>query len=110
MSDANIIAGKAIAANLRADIGRRVALLKESHGVTPGLSVVLVEILDHQPEIGLGWLRLSGLLARRFVVVDLHDGGDLLVRTTQAAARTFPQVVTNIGSQFVVGHWLTSRV
>ena len=42
MSDANIIDGKAIAANLRADIGRRVALLKESHGVTPGLSVVLV--------------------------------------------------------------------
>lgn len=42
MSDANIIDGKAFAANLRADIGRRVALLKESHGVTPGLSVVLV--------------------------------------------------------------------
>ena len=42
MSDANIIDGKAMAANLRADIGRRVALLKEGHGVTPGLSVVLV--------------------------------------------------------------------
>ena len=42
MSDANIIDGKAIAVNLRADIGRRVALLKESHGMTPGLSVLLV--------------------------------------------------------------------
>ena len=42
MSDANIIDGKAMAANLRADIGRRVTLLKERHGVTPGLSVVLV--------------------------------------------------------------------
>ena len=42
MSDANIINGKALAANLRADIGRRVALLKEHHGLTPGLSVVLV--------------------------------------------------------------------
>ncbi len=42
MSDANIIDGKAMAADLRADIGRRVALLKERHGVTPGLSVVLV--------------------------------------------------------------------
>jgi methylenetetrahydrofolate dehydrogenase (NADP+)/methenyltetrahydrofolate cyclohydrolase len=42
MSDANIIDGKAMAANLRADIGRRVTLLKEGHGVTPGLSVVLV--------------------------------------------------------------------
>ena len=42
MSDVNLIDGKAMAANLRADIGRRVALLKERHGVTPGLSVVLV--------------------------------------------------------------------
>jgi len=42
MSDANIIDGKAMAANLRADIGRRVTLLKEGHSVTPGLSVVLV--------------------------------------------------------------------
>ena len=42
MSDVNLIDGKAMAANLRADIGRRVALLKASHGVTPGLSVVLV--------------------------------------------------------------------
>ncbi len=42
MSDARIIDGKAFAADLRADIGRRVASLKERHGVTPGLSVVLV--------------------------------------------------------------------
>ncbi|MFP6776756.1 MAG: bifunctional methylenetetrahydrofolate dehydrogenase/methenyltetrahydrofolate cyclohydrolase FolD [Alphaproteobacteria bacterium] len=42
MSDVNLIDGKAMAANLRADISRRVALLKERHGVTPGLSVVLV--------------------------------------------------------------------
>jgi methylenetetrahydrofolate dehydrogenase (NADP+)/methenyltetrahydrofolate cyclohydrolase len=42
MSDANIIDGKAFAANLRAEIGRKVAVLKEKHGLTPGLSVVLV--------------------------------------------------------------------
>ena len=42
MSHANTIDGKAFAAKLRADIGRRVTALKESHGVTPGLSVVLV--------------------------------------------------------------------
>jgi methylenetetrahydrofolate dehydrogenase (NADP+)/methenyltetrahydrofolate cyclohydrolase len=42
MSEARIIDGKAFAANLRADIGRRVATLKERHGLTPGLSVVLV--------------------------------------------------------------------
>ena len=42
MSQATIIDGKAFAANLRADIGRRVALLKQRHGLTPGLSVVLV--------------------------------------------------------------------
>ena len=42
MSQATIIDGKAFAANLRADIGRRVATLKERHGLTPGLSVVLV--------------------------------------------------------------------
>ena len=42
MSQATVIDGKAFAANLRADIGRRVALLKQRHGLTPGLSVVLV--------------------------------------------------------------------
>ncbi len=42
MSDATIIDGKAFAANLRAEIGRKVAVLKEKHGLTPGLSVVLV--------------------------------------------------------------------
>jgi methylenetetrahydrofolate dehydrogenase (NADP+)/methenyltetrahydrofolate cyclohydrolase len=42
MDDAKIIDGKAIAAELRASIGRRVAVLKEEHGVTPGLAAVLV--------------------------------------------------------------------
>ncbi len=42
MSDATKIDGKTFAANLRAEIGRKVALLKERHGLTPGLSVVLV--------------------------------------------------------------------
>ncbi len=42
MSQATIIDGKAFAAKLRADIGRRVAVLKQRHGLTPGLSVVLV--------------------------------------------------------------------
>src|SRR5690606_15601221 len=41
----------------------------------------------------------------------VDDGRDLLVRTTQAAARTFPQVVTNAGCEVVIGHeiasWLT---
>ena len=38
----NLIDGKSIAADLRTDIGRRVALLKEQHQITPGLAVVLV--------------------------------------------------------------------
>ena len=38
----NIIDGKAFAASLRADIGRRVSILKEEHQITPGLAVVLV--------------------------------------------------------------------
>jgi methylenetetrahydrofolate dehydrogenase (NADP+)/methenyltetrahydrofolate cyclohydrolase len=42
MSEANKIDGKAFAAKLRADIGRKVTILKEKHGLTPGLSVVLV--------------------------------------------------------------------
>ena len=42
MSEATKIDGKAYAANLRADIGRKVAILKQQHGLTPGLSVVLV--------------------------------------------------------------------
>lgn len=42
MTEATIIDGKAFAANLRADVGRRAAILKEKHGLVPGLSVVLV--------------------------------------------------------------------
>ena len=42
MSDATNIDGKASAANLRAEISRKVALVKEKHGLTPGLSVILV--------------------------------------------------------------------
>lgn len=39
---ANIIDGKAFAANLRQDIARRVVGLKEEKNITPGLAVVLV--------------------------------------------------------------------
>ena len=39
---ARIIDGKAVAAELRAKIGRAVAELKSKHGLTPGLAVVLV--------------------------------------------------------------------
>lgn len=42
MAEAKIIDGKGFAANLRASIARRVARLKDEHGVTPGLAVVLV--------------------------------------------------------------------
>lgn len=42
MSEATIIDGKAFAADLRGRIARQVARLKEAHGITPGLSVVLV--------------------------------------------------------------------
>ena len=42
MSETAIIDGKAFAADLRAKIGREVARLKQSAGVTPGLAVVLV--------------------------------------------------------------------
>jgi len=38
----NIIDGKAFAEKLRAEITRKVAAIKEQHGVTPGLAVVLV--------------------------------------------------------------------
>ena len=39
---AQIIDGKAVAAELRGRIGKAVAELKSAHGVTPGLAVVLV--------------------------------------------------------------------
>jgi methylenetetrahydrofolate dehydrogenase (NADP+)/methenyltetrahydrofolate cyclohydrolase len=39
---ATIIDGKAFSANLRGEIARKVALLKQDHSVTPGLAVVLV--------------------------------------------------------------------
>ena len=42
MSNAKIIDGKAFAAKLRGDIAAEVAKLKDAHGVTPGLAVILV--------------------------------------------------------------------
>ena len=39
---ATIIDGKEFAARVRAEVARHVARLKADHGVTPGLSVVLV--------------------------------------------------------------------
>jgi len=42
MADSNIIDGKAFAAKVRESVARRVKLLKEKHGLTPGLAVVLV--------------------------------------------------------------------
>jgi methylenetetrahydrofolate dehydrogenase (NADP+)/methenyltetrahydrofolate cyclohydrolase len=42
MIETRIIDGKAFAANLRADIARRVAKLKAEKNITPGLAVVLV--------------------------------------------------------------------
>jgi methylenetetrahydrofolate dehydrogenase (NADP+)/methenyltetrahydrofolate cyclohydrolase len=42
MTDANLIDGKAIAADVRATVAQQVAALKASHDITPGLAVVLV--------------------------------------------------------------------
>ena len=42
MTASNIIDGKAFAENLRSGIAGHVATLKQKHGLTPGLSVVLV--------------------------------------------------------------------
>ncbi len=42
MSEAKIIDGKAFAANLRESLARRAAVLKQEHGLVPGLAVVLV--------------------------------------------------------------------
>jgi methylenetetrahydrofolate dehydrogenase (NADP+)/methenyltetrahydrofolate cyclohydrolase len=42
MTDATIIDGKAFAAKVRETVGRQVAALKDQHGLTPGLAVVLV--------------------------------------------------------------------
>ena len=39
---ATIIDGKAFSANLRSEIARKVEILKQQHGLTPGLAVVLV--------------------------------------------------------------------
>ncbi len=39
---ATIIDGKAFAAGLRGDIARKVEIIKQDHGLTPGLAVVLV--------------------------------------------------------------------
>jgi len=40
--EATIIDGKGFAADLRAGVARQVSALKEQHGITPGLAVVLV--------------------------------------------------------------------
>ena len=42
MSEAKIVDGKAFAANLRKSLARRAGVLKEKHGLVPGLAVVLV--------------------------------------------------------------------
>ncbi len=42
MPEAKLIDGKAIAAALRAEIGRRTAALTAAHGIVPGLATVLV--------------------------------------------------------------------
>ncbi|MCH8239008.1 MAG: bifunctional methylenetetrahydrofolate dehydrogenase/methenyltetrahydrofolate cyclohydrolase FolD [Proteobacteria bacterium] len=42
MADAKIIDGKALAQDLRAQVARSVAELKQRHGLTPGIAVVLV--------------------------------------------------------------------
>eukprot|EP01030_Chromulinospumella_sphaerica_P013123 gene13123-12903_t len=42
MSNATIIDGKAFGAGVRERVAVEVAALKESHGLTPGLAVVLV--------------------------------------------------------------------
>ena len=42
MSRARIIDGKAVAAQVRADVAKQVDRLKREHGLTPGLAVVLV--------------------------------------------------------------------
>ncbi len=42
MADAQIIDGKAIAADVRADVASQVAALKREHAIVPGLAVVLV--------------------------------------------------------------------
>jgi len=42
MSQAQVIDAKLIAESLREEVGREVAALKASHGLTPGLAVVLV--------------------------------------------------------------------
>jgi methylenetetrahydrofolate dehydrogenase (NADP+)/methenyltetrahydrofolate cyclohydrolase len=42
MSEAKIIDGKQIAANVRADVAAEVARLQKEHGLKPGLAVVLV--------------------------------------------------------------------
>ncbi len=39
---ATIIDGKAFSANLRAEIARKVEILKRDHSLVPGLAVVLV--------------------------------------------------------------------
>jgi len=39
---AKIIDGKAFAENLKGDVGKQVSVLKEQHGLTPGLAVVIV--------------------------------------------------------------------
>lgn len=40
--NAVVIDGKAFAANVRGQVAAQVTKLKESHGITPGLAVVLV--------------------------------------------------------------------
>ena len=42
MAEAKIIDGKALAADVRAGVARRAKVLKEKHGLIPGLAVVLV--------------------------------------------------------------------
>ncbi len=46
---AQVIDGKAFAAKVRGEVQAQVAKLKETHGITPGLAVVLVGEDPGQP-------------------------------------------------------------
>jgi methylenetetrahydrofolate dehydrogenase (NADP+)/methenyltetrahydrofolate cyclohydrolase len=76
--EARIIDGTAAAARLRSEIARRVAVLKDRHGVTPGLAAVLV---GEDPASQV-YVRNKG---RATVEVGMRSFGETLPATTTQA-------------------------
>ncbi len=78
---AQIISGKEIASDIRAEVKERVAVLKEAHGLVPGLAVVLVGE-DPASQVYVGMKNRAaeeaGILSRQTLLSDTTSEDELL--------------------------------